>query len=100
MARSRANLGESPVFDEKENEVVWRIDRVATTKGVLSEPAEAVFQIEGTPNDDMLGASQLLLRAARLKALDNFTGLDLQSVAGSVTSAVVGAISGESDVVK
>ena len=96
----KANLGESPVFDEKENEVVWRIDRVAATKGVLSEPAEAVFQIEGTPNDDMLGASQLLLRAARLKALDNFTGLDLQSVAGSVTSAVVGAISGESDVVK
>ena len=67
--------------------------RVTTTR-VLSEPAEAVFQIEGTPNDDMLGASQLLLKAARLKALDNFTGLDLQSVAGSVTSAVVGAISG------
>lgn len=96
----KANLGESPVFDEKENEVVWRIDRVAATKGVLSEPAEAIFQIEGTPNDDMLGAPQLLLRTARLKALDNFTGLDLQSVAASVTSAVVGASSEESEVIK
>ena len=29
----KVNLGESPIFDEKENEVIWRIDRVAATKG-------------------------------------------------------------------
>lgn len=96
----KVNLGESPIFDEKENEVIWRIDRVAATKGVLSEPAEAIFQVEGTPNDDMLGGPQLLMGTARLKAIDNFTSLNLESVAAPVTSAVVGASPEESEVIK
>jgi hypothetical protein len=96
----KTNLGNAPIYDEKSGQVVWAIDRLSATKGILSEPAEAVFQIEGTPDESMVGAPQSLLSSAYLEAVDNFTGLTMEGIAPTVTTAMVGGSPAESIVVR
>jgi len=73
------NLGNPISYNAGDNSVVWDIDRVAATKGVLSDPAEAVFQVEATPDISMVGKPESLIGTTYLKGTDNFTGQELTS---------------------
>ena len=84
-----ASVGNVPIYNPGDNQVIWNIDRVAATKGILSPPAEAIFQIEATPDETMVGAPEPLIGATHLKATDNFTGLILESLVGPVTTAML-----------
>jgi hypothetical protein len=84
-----ANLGTPVFYDSGSNSVVWNIDRVAATKGVLSEPAEAVFQIEAVPDSSMVGMPETLIKTTYLKGTDNFTGQELTSQFIPVTTAML-----------
>lgn len=84
-----ANLGNVPTYNPGGNQVVWNIDRVAATKGILSDPAEAVFQIEATPDASMVGAPEPLIKTTYLEATDNFTGFTIQSQAIPVDTTML-----------
>ncbi len=81
--------GESvPLFDEDTKTVSWTIDSIPATQGVISDPLEAIFQIELVPSGIWIGQSAPLVGAAKLKATDLFTGLELVSGDLAVTTAV------------
>jgi hypothetical protein len=84
-----ANLGNVPTYNPGDNQVVWNIDRLAATKGVLSDPAEAVFQIEATPNETMVGMPEPLIKTTYLEAVDNFTGATLSGQSIPVTTMML-----------
>ena len=55
---------------------------------MISDPLEAIFQIELVPSGIWIGQSAPLVGAAKLKATDLFTGLELVSGDLAVTTAV------------
>lgn len=73
---SKVTAGSSPAYNERTQEIVWKIDRVPATTGVISKPAEAVFQIEATPSSSDLGRFMSLIGEASIKAVDEFTGVE------------------------
>ena len=87
-----ANLGSAPVYQASENSVVWDIDRVAATKGVLSDPAEAIFQVEATPDASMVGKAEPLIGPTSMKAIDAFTDLNSSENAPSIDTSALGDI--------
>ncbi|MEK7181001.1 MAG: hypothetical protein AAB738_01535 [Patescibacteria group bacterium] len=66
-----------PTFDSALNKVVWKIDKIMATRGVIGEPIETVFQIGVTPNSGQVGQTVDILGATVIKANDDFTGVTL-----------------------
>lgn len=77
-----------PIFDKETNSVIWQIGGIPATRGVVGEPLEAVFQVEATPAPGQVGQDVPLIKETMIRAQDSFTGLELSSSAGPVTSAV------------
>ncbi len=84
-----ANLGSVPNYNPGDNQVTWNVDRLAATKGILSDPAEAVFQVEATPDESMVGFPQPLIKMTYLRATDNFTGALVESQFIPITTAML-----------
>lgn len=85
----KSNLeGQQPVFDENSGRVLWQIRSIPATKGIVGEPAEAVFQIEMTPAVNQVGQELPLLSETRIQALDTFTNLTLESSDGALTTSL------------
>ncbi len=77
----KSNISSVPTYNERTQEVVWQIDNIAATKGVISQPIEAVFQIEGTPNVAQVGETLPLISQTTLKAVDEFVNVSLSASA-------------------
>jgi len=75
----KSTIDSVPLYDEKTREVVWVVDEMKATKGILDEPIEAVFQIQATPALAHIGQFQPLVGGTTLQAVDEFTGLGLFS---------------------
>ncbi len=73
----KSNIDSVPLYDEGTRTMSWEIDNIAATRGVLNSPVEAVFQVEATPNESLVGQFQPLLSNTMLKAKDGFTGMAL-----------------------
>ncbi|MBI4034196.1 MAG: hypothetical protein HY378_01455 [Candidatus Brennerbacteria bacterium] len=73
----KSNTDSVPLYEPQTNEVVWTIGKIRATKGVLDEPLAAVFQIAATPVSSDLGNFKELLSLTTLRALDDFTGLEV-----------------------
>ena len=84
-----ANIGNVPIYDSGDNQVVWNIDRLDATKGILSDQAEAVFQVEATPDNTMVGTPEPLTKTSYLEGTDNFTGVTVSSQSIPVTTAML-----------
>lgn len=84
----RSNVGTVPIFDERTGEIIWQIDRLAAGRGVISEAAEAIFQIQAIPNITQIGQYQPLIGETRLQAVDDFTGLPLENSDAALTTAL------------
>lgn len=76
----------APVYNDRTQEVIWTISKVPATTGVISGPLEAIFQIEATPSSTDVGRYIELIKDTFLKAVDDFTGLDLSDVDNAVTT--------------
>ncbi|MGC9610785.1 MAG: hypothetical protein ABSE68_00990, partial [Minisyncoccia bacterium] len=96
VGQANANLGKIS-YSESDKQIIWSMDRVASAKGILNDPAEAVFQIEATPDVSMVGASEPLTAVTSLKGTDNFTGLTLESEFPAFTTALLNDTGGSSD---
>lgn len=76
----------APVYNDRTQEIVWTIDRIPATAGVISRPIEAIFQIEATPSSADLNRFMPLIGDAALKAIDEFTDLELTDKDFGVTT--------------
>ncbi|MFA5386608.1 MAG: hypothetical protein WC297_03020 [Candidatus Paceibacterota bacterium] len=75
-----------PVYNERTQEIVWNIDEILATKGIISKPVEAIFQVEATPNITQVGNFMPLLGVTTIKATDIFNNIDLQNSAAALTT--------------
>ncbi len=66
-----------PTFDSVSNKVIWKIDKIMATKGVIGDPIETVFQIGLIPSSGQVGQVADILGATVIKANDEFTGVTL-----------------------
>jgi hypothetical protein len=76
------------VYDAATREVVWRIDRISATTGLLGTAPEVVFQVASVPAMDIKGKNAPLVGVANLSATDDFTGIIIHSSAPEVTTAL------------
>ncbi len=86
-AMVKSNSATMPIYNDRTQEVVWTIDRISATRGVLNAPLEAIFQIEATPSINQAGAAMDLVGETSLTATDEFTGEALSSKALKINSA-------------
>lgn len=82
----KSNIVSVPTYNDRTQQVVWKIDRVAATKGVISQPVEATFQVAATPSVAHLSQYMPLLSQAEIRGKDVFTGLDLVSIVSPVNT--------------
>jgi len=80
------NVSSTLTYNERTQEVTWLIDRIPATKGVISKPAEAIFQIEATPNITQIGQPMPLLSETILRAIDEFINLELRDSTGALAT--------------
>lgn len=84
----KSNIDSVPLYQEETRSVVWEIEKIQATKGIVTPPVEAIFQIEATPSLSMVGQFQPLLTKTDLTAFDEFTGRTLTSSDVPLTTAL------------
>ena len=82
----KSNVASQPTYNERTSEIIWVIDKIPATKGVIDQPIEAIFQVEATPDITQLQKEMLLLDEIRLQAIDDFAGIKLESSAEKLTT--------------
>ncbi|MBI4094263.1 MAG: hypothetical protein HY436_00455 [Candidatus Liptonbacteria bacterium] len=81
-----SNISELPTYEPSSGRVIWAIPQVNANRGILSVPAEVIFQIEITPAANQAGGSVAILSETRAQGTDPFTGLALSAVDGELTT--------------
>jgi len=85
----KSNISSMPTYNERTQEVVWQINNIAATKGIISQPIEAIFQVEATPNVAQVGENLPLLSQTILRAVDEFVNVDLTASALSLNTQLL-----------
>lgn len=80
--------GSAPEYDAVNNQVVWKIAKIAAGKGSLTAPLEAMFQVRATPSAAHIGQFQPIMGEAVLTATDEFTGLVLGARDAGLSTAL------------
>ena len=86
----KSNIPEKPIWNERTQEVVWNIPKIQATRGVLSAPIEAIFQIEAVPAITQVGRAMPLLGPTTLTAGDIFTSTTISFTDPEITSDLFG----------
>jgi hypothetical protein len=76
----------TPTYNAATGLVTWTIPSLAAGTGVITAPAEAVFQVSNTPASNQLNQNVTLVGQTTLIATDEFTGDALQSTADPITT--------------
>lgn len=84
----KSNIDSVPLYNDRTGEVTWAIATIPATKGILSDPVEAVFQVEATPNSTQVNQYEPLLSESVLTALDDFTGLNIELSDSALSTAL------------
>lgn len=84
----KSNRDAKPAYDATSREVVWKIDRIAATTGLIGTAPEAIFQLRSVPTVDMKGKQVPLLGITDISATDDFTGATITATAPEITSAL------------
>lgn len=82
----KSNIGVLPVYNERTQEIIWAINDLPATKGVISDPAEAIFQISAVPSILHAGKYQPLIGETTMKAFDAFVNAEVRHSALAVGS--------------
>ncbi len=75
----KSNASSQPVYDQTTGKVTWELGTIMATKGVVSTPPEAIFQVELTPAPNQVGQYVTFLGSTGIEADDNFTGTKLSN---------------------
>ncbi len=73
----KSNIESQPEYNERTQEIIWKIDKISANKGVIGKPIEAVFQIEAIPDITQIEAYMPLVSQTSIKAFDEFTNTEL-----------------------
>jgi len=73
----KSNIETQPQYNPRTQEVLWKIPKVPATRGVISEPIEAIFQIEATPSLHLLNRPMPLVTRTTAKAFDEFVLIEI-----------------------
>ena len=76
----KSSIDAKPQFNSDTGEVVWKIDNLR------DQMPQAVFQIEAVPSVSMVGQYMPLLGTTEVRAIDNFTGLEIRDSAPPLTT--------------
>ncbi len=88
VGQVKSNVDSVPLWNDETREVKWIIDKINAAKGILNDPVEVIFQVRATPGILEVGGFKSLLGPTDLKATDDFTGLELKSADGGLTTAL------------
>lgn len=80
----KSNVDTAPIYNDRTQELVWNIPKIQATRGVISDPIEAVIQIEALPAVNQVGSSMPLISETVIRALDLFSNLNLSYTAGAI----------------
>ena len=81
LGQAKSNTNSIPSYNERTQEIIWLIDKIPATKGIISKPIEATFQIEVTPNTIQIGQNLPLLSETTFRAFDEFAKIELKNTA-------------------
>jgi hypothetical protein len=73
----KSNIDSSPSYNERTQEISWNIEKISAARGILSDPVEAIFKVEMTPNVIEVGQYKEILGKTTFVATDDFTGVDM-----------------------
>jgi hypothetical protein len=76
----------TPTYDAATGLVTWTIPVIPATTGVITAPAQAVFQVSNTPAANEVGQLVTLMGPTTLTATDGFTSSSVQVSANAVTT--------------
>lgn len=84
IGEPKVNIASLPQYNERTGEIVWQIDKILATKGVVGKPVEAIFQIEVMPNITQIGKEIPLIGQTIITAFDEFVNFELNSSANAL----------------
>ncbi|MFH1347038.1 MAG: hypothetical protein ABIH10_02200 [Spirochaetota bacterium] len=82
----KSSINSTPSYDERTQEIVWNIDKILATQGVILSPIEAIFQVEATPDITQTNQPMPLLGQTIIQAKDDFNNLVLTNSTTPLTS--------------
>ncbi len=85
---AKSTVDTSPVYNPNSGLVTWDIPSIAATKGFISPPAEAIFQIEVTPASNQVGSAVVFLGDTSIQWTDSFVGQTGQGTAKALDTSV------------
>lgn len=85
----KSNAGTQPEYNERTQEIIWKIDRIPANKGAIGNPVEAVFQIEATPNITQANNYMPLMSQTFIKAFDEFANVELNNSDEPLTTGLI-----------
>jgi len=80
--------GNNLFLDTLNNEIVWSVGKMSATQGVLGGGPEAIFQLNLTPDIQLVGRFAPLLGITSVSAKDAFTGVSLLGTDSALTTAL------------
>ena len=75
----KTNTDSSPTVDQNSGIVTWKLSNLSAGRGIISDPAEAIIQLEYTPSNLDAGRDVTLIESSTAEAKDLFTGAILTS---------------------
>lgn len=82
----KGNTNSEPTYNARTQEIIWKLDSIPATKGIITAPFETIFQIEVTSSITDLNSQVTLINDTSIKATDQFTEEILQAEDNEVTS--------------
>ena len=76
----QSNIENIPEYNERTQEIIWKIPRIQATRGIIGEPIKSIFQIEATPSVGFIGRYLPLVSETRVRGIDEFTGLEITNL--------------------
>jgi hypothetical protein len=84
----KTNTDSSPTVDQNTGVVTWKLNNLSAGRGIVGDPAEAIFQVEYTPSTLDAGRTVELVGSLNAEAKDQFTGASLSSVGDRVDTGI------------
>jgi len=83
-----SNLGTEPEYNERTQEVTWKIPQMRATQGIIGDPAEAIFQVEAIPSIDLVNREMPLISETKIRAFDEFVQTEISNSDARITTNI------------
>jgi len=76
---SKSNIETKPEYNSTTNLIKWKIPRIPSGRGMISDILEATFQVRATPRIDQVKQYMPIMKETVVTGIDEFTGLELSA---------------------